>query len=80
MKELAAKEGRVLNEGQNQTRGQETANAEKYRITVELRQVILNYWHPGKDPAGIPGPTAIVVAGKHCRLSNIAKNGTWKEN
>ena len=80
MKVQAAKEGRALNEGQNQSRGQETANAEKYRITVELRQVILNYWNPGKEPVGIPGPTAIVVGGKHCRLSNISKDGTWEEN
>ena len=41
--------------------------------------MILNYWHPGKDPVGIPGPTAIVVAGKHCRLSNIVADGTWTE-
>ena len=80
LNELAEKEGKSLNEGQRQSRGQETADAAKYRITVELCQVILNYWHPGKDPVGIAGPTAIVVAGKHCRLSNIAKDGTWKEN
>ena len=49
----------------------------KYRITVELRQVILNYFKDGKDPVGIPGPTAIVVGGSHCRLSNIDEKGCW---
>ena len=65
--------------GMTQSRGQESANAEKYRITVELRQVILNYFKDGVDPVGIPGPTAIVVGGTHCRLSNIDEQGCWRK-
>ena len=44
---------------------------------MELRQVILNYFKDGKDPVGIPGPTAIIVGAKHCRLSNIDEKGCW---
>ena len=66
-----------MNEGHAQTQWQESTNAEEFRTTVELGQVILNYFHPTKEPVGIPGLT-IVVAGKHCRLSNISERGTWR--
>ena len=42
--------GVKANEGQSQSRGQETEDAEKYRIIVELRQVILDYFKPGVAP------------------------------
>ena len=67
----------IPNEGQSQSRGGECEDADKYRITVELRQVILHYFEEGKDPVGIQGPTAIVVAGKHCRLDNIGEDGKF---
>ena len=34
------------NDGQAQNRGRETQNAEKYRITIELHRVILDYVKP----------------------------------
>ena len=43
-----------------------------------MRQVILNYFKPGVEPVGIPGPTAIIVGGDHCRLSNIDEKGSWR--
>jgi hypothetical protein len=75
----ASREGQAVpNEGQSQTRGQESENADKCRITVELRQVILHFFSKDRDPVGIPGPTCVIVAGNHCRLSNIDEHGRWK--
>jgi hypothetical protein len=67
----------AINQGQTQMRGQETEDGEKYRITVELRQLILHYFDKDKDPVGIPGPTCLIVGGAHCRLSNISLDGRW---
>ena len=67
------------NEGMNQTRGQESENADKFRVTVEMRQVIYNYFKD-EDPVGAMGPTLLVVGGIHCRLSNISLDGRWKAN
>ena len=64
------------NQGQSQTRGGECEDAEKYRITVELRQVILHYFED-RDPEGFVGTTAVIVGGKHCRLSNINSEGKF---
>ena len=57
-----------------QLRGFDNDEASKFRITVELRQVILNYFGD-EDPVGILGKTLLVVAGKHCRLDNISNEG-----
>ena len=59
-----------------QTRGCETEGADKFRVTVECRQVIYNYLKD-EDPKGVMGPTLLVVGGTHCRLSNIDKDGRW---
>ena len=67
----------VPNEGQAQTRGKESEDGDKFRITVELRQLVLDYFNPGQDPRGIPGPSCVIVGGQHCRLSNISKDGRW---
>ena len=66
----------MQNEGMNQTRGQESENAEKFRVTVEMRQVIYNFFKDEKL-VGTMGPTLLVVGGTHCRLSNISAEGTW---
>jgi hypothetical protein len=62
-----------------QKRGWDNEQAAKWRITVELRQVILNYFAEGADPVGVMGRTLIVVPGVHCRLSNIDDAGCWKK-
>jgi hypothetical protein len=63
-----------------QKRGWDNEVAMKFRITVELRQVILNYFKTGEnsaDPVGILGETVVIVAGVHCRLNNISEDGKW---
>ena len=47
---------------------------------MELRQVILHYFEEDKDPVGLLGQTALVVGGKHCRLSNIDENGRFRRS
>ena len=64
-----------------QKRGHDDDEASKFRITVELRQVILNWFHPVKEPIGVCGPTLVIVGGQtHCRLSNIDAEGRWVES
>ena len=49
-----------------QKRGWDNEEATKFRITVELRQVILSYFKTGDnpaDPVGILGDTLVIVAG-----------------
>ena len=52
----------------------------KFRITVELRQVIHNWFKDDADPLGIQGETLVIVAGTHCRLNNISAEGKWIKN
>ena len=61
-----------------QKRGWDNEEAMKFRITVELRQII-HRWFAGteKDPIGSLGDTLIIVGGTHCRLSNISLAGKW---
>ena len=47
---------------------------------MELRQLILNYCDPDKEPEGIMGPTLLIVGGVHCRLDNIDAAGCWAED
>ena len=49
----------------------------KFRITVELRQIIVNYFDPSRAPEGMLGPTLLIVGGTHCRLDNISFSGRW---
>ena len=66
--------------GMTQKRGWDNEEGMKFRITVELRQVILNYFKTGDkpaDPEGILGDSLVIVAGVHCRLNNISEDGKW---
>ncbi len=75
-KQLAAK-----GETMQQLRGHDNEAATKFRITVELRQLILNYFSRTEDPIGVLGPSLVVVGGAtHCRLSNISADGRWLES
>ena len=61
-----------------QKRGWDNEEAMKFRITVELRQIIHGWFAgPEKDPIGSLGDTLIIVGGTHCRLSNISPAGKW---
>ena len=63
-----------------QLRGWDNEEAMKFRITVELRQVVMNYFKTGdnpEDPVGILGDTLLVVGGTWARLNNISADGKW---
>ena len=69
----------VAADGQSQTRGDQKSGDEKFRITLECRQAVLN-WFGDEDPVGVVLPPVLVLWGVHCRLSNITKERTWKED
>jgi hypothetical protein len=78
--EYSKKVQQARGEKMSQKRGHDNDEAAKFRITVELRQVILNYFSPDKDPIGVMGPSLVVVGGTHARLSNISEDGKWVED
>jgi hypothetical protein len=64
-------------EGSTLTRTTGDATAEKFRITYEARQVVMNYFS-SEDPVGIVWTGALVLkASVHARLDNISNLGTW---
>ena len=74
--ESAAKD--LSMEGQTQTRGAMKSGQEKYRITFEARQAVLNYFDETKDPIGVILPSIVIVYGdQHACLSNIDDNNRW---
>ena len=56
------------------------AAQEKFRITYEARHILKNYLKgDAADPVGVNWQGALVVKGaRHCRLSNITPEGTWR--
>ena len=60
-----------------QKRGVDADRSMKFRITVELRQIIVNYFDPSRAPEGMFSPTLLIVGGNHCRLDNISLSGRW---
>ena len=62
-----------------QLRGPDADEARKYRITLELRQLLRNYCSadPAVRPTGHMGRSLLIVGGKHARLSNISAAGRW---
>ena len=66
-------------EGQTQKRQQADANASKFRITYEARQILRNWF--SKDPEVKPLAEvykgAVIFPGVHCRISNISESGHW---
>lgn len=56
------------------------ANVDKYRVTFEAHQGVLNWWAPGKDPTGVVLPGVLIVPGPHASLSNINEDGEWVQS
>ena len=59
-----------------QKRGWDDDQASKFRITVELRQVVKGWFGSGV-PTGELGDSLVIVPGTHARLSNISEDGRW---
>ena len=59
-----------------QKRGWDDDQASKFRITVELRQVVKGWFRSG-TPTGELADSLVIVPGVHARLSNITADGRW---
>ena len=60
-----------------QKRGEEQGVQSHFRITLELRHLILKYCSPD-SPVGALDRSLLIVGGEHCRLDNIDVNtSTW---
>ncbi len=66
----------IAADGQSQTRGPQKWGDDKFRITLECRQAVLNWFSTTEDPAGAVLPPILVLWGTHCRLSNITAERT----
>ena len=65
---------------QTQTRGTGESSDGRVRVTVELRQLILNYFAEDKEPVGVRGETLLIFPGVRARLENISDDGKWLED
>ena len=52
----------------------------RFRVTLELSQVVSNVFKPSEKPEVRHGRPVLVVPGAHARLSNIAEDGIFKED
>ena len=69
------------NAGQmKQLRGHDDEVASKYRVTLEMRQLVLHWFDEDRAPAGAFGKSLLIVGGVRCRLSNIDAEGRWVED
>ena len=61
-----------------QKRGFDNEKPSKFRLTLELRQLVLNWFDDAKEPVGAVGKSLLIVGGAvHCRLWNIDADGRW---
>ena len=67
-------------EGQTQTRGESHQDQDKFRITVDLEQVLFNWYDPEKDPVADFGLTSVIITGTHFREHNVDENNCWIED
>ena len=78
-----APEAAAPGESKKQGRGPDADRARKFRVTLELRQVLKNYCStdPASTPVGVMGKSLLIVGGTvHCRLSNISEDGKWLQD
>ena len=79
-KQLYSQHGAAKLKGPRQTHGKDQGVQIHFRLTMELRHVVMKYFS-SEAPVGSLGKALLVVAGEHCRLSNICEvTGTWKED
>lgn len=62
---------------QGQTRGQGVSEQDKYRVTLEVTQVVENYFSSSEEPKSRVLPSALILIGSHGRLSNLSDEGTF---
>ena len=67
-------------DGMNQMRQNASAEADRFRVTFEMSQLVYNVFKPGEAPFVRHGKPALVVPGRHARLSNIDAEGYFIED
>ena len=55
-------------------------NVDKYRITFEAHQSVLNFFDPDENPLGVVSPGILIVPGPHASLANISETGEWLQD
>ena len=64
-------------DGMTQMRQAAAAEADRFRVTLELSQLVRNVYRPGVPLEVSHGIPVLIVPGQHARLSNISEDGTF---
>ena len=67
-------------DGMTQMRQQGRGEADRFRVTLELAQVVRNVFKPSEEPTVRHARPVLVVPGAHARLSNIDEAGLFIED
>ena len=67
-------------DGMAQMRQTAKGEGDRFRVTLELAQVVRNVFKPGEKPEVRHARPVLVVNGAHARLSNIDENGRFVED
>ena len=67
-------------DGMAQSRQVAKSEGDRFRVTLELSQVVHNVFRPDLPPEVHHGRPVLVVPGAHGRLSNIDEAGLFKED
>ena len=65
--------------GQKQLRSRKQPLSERFRVTYEARQIVMNYAST-EEPVGSVYKGLLIVAGPHAVLDWIADDGTWNRD
>ena len=67
-------------DGMAQVRQSGKGEGDRFRVTLELSQVVSNVFKPSEKPEVRHGRPVLVVPGAHGRLSNIDEHGLFIED
>ena len=67
-------------DGMRQMRQEGRSEADRFRVTLELAQVVRNVFKPSEAPTVAHVTPVLVVPGAHARLCNIDKDGLISED
>ncbi len=67
-------------DGMAQSRQNAKGEGDRFRVTLEMSQLVLNVFKPGEKPEVRHGRLVLVVPGAHARLSNISEAGVFVED
>ena len=67
----------IDNEGMTQTRGESHGNQDKFRVTVDVEQVLTGFFSADAEPQAVWGLTSLIMVGAHFNEDNVS-NPTGK--